>query len=150
MAIAAREIFTDGLTTELFKWDPATGQYDTTAVQLCGHDSATFTPGNTTQTETTDYCQAATGNKSYITGARENGTLTFNLNRRDPQQEGQKLWHDAEMDAKFKVVITYPTGDICTVEVQKKKDFGFEHKVGDIIKSSSLEMATISKDVWTK
>lgn len=147
MAKLAREIVTDGMTVELHKWDSQTNDYAVLGVQLCGHQKLTFADGTTPQTDTTDYCQAATGYKSSISGAKENGTLTVTLIRFDPKQDGQKLWADAEVDTKFKLVATYPSNDKMTIQVQKKKGTAWEHSVGTIL-AGTIEMATISDAVW--
>lgn len=144
----AREILTDGMTVEIHQWQDSLNDFETDGTQICGHEKLAFADGNTPQIDTTDYCQAATGHKSYISGAKENGTLTLTMKRYDPKQAGVKKWNDAPIDTKFKLIATYSSGDKFSVQVQKKKGNPFEHSVGGII-SGTIEMATISDVIWS-
>lgn len=152
MGTLAREIPTNGLTTELSFFNYSTNEYGK-GIQICGHDGLDFKDGKTDEYDTTDLCQAATGNKSSIAGAKENGTLSLNMKRFDPQQPALAAYMKAPVNSKLQIRVVYSDPntdvmDVCTYFCQKKVNPSWASKIGQILEGS-LEVATIADPIWT-
>ena len=155
MATLAREIPTGGLPIMFYFFNSQKNDYEEKGVQLCGHDGIDFKDGKTDEYDTTDCCQAATGNKSSIAGAKENGTLTINLKRFDPQQPALAAYMKALVNSKFKIKVfycdaeaEYINADVCTYFCQKKVNPNWASKLGQILEGS-IDVATIADAAWT-
>lgn len=151
MAREAHGFLVEGLTLELQKWDSGSSDWAADKTQLCGIDSIDFKDGSTEEKDITDFCYAATGYRQKLSGLKEPGTLTMNVIKFDPKQDGQKMLNDAPINTRFKLTITIAkdssSNDVITMEIQKKVDLGWAIKLGEQY-TSSLEFAVTNKPQW--
>ena len=154
MATLARAIPSDGLVMQFSFYDSKKQEYAKN-IQLCGHDNYDFKDGKTDKHDTTDFCQAGKGTKSFISGAKDNGTLSINLKRFDPRQPALAAYMYALVDSLLKVRVMYCNPDeaatdvdVCTFFCQKAVNPNWNSKVGEIL-SGSIELSTVADAVWT-
>lgn len=149
MSRNAREILVGGLSITLQAYDKAQNDYTGDTKQLCGADSISYSDGGVEEKDVTDFCDAASGFRRKLAGLREPGSLSVNLIRYDPKQEGQKMLHDAPPNAKFKMSITgIGDDDTLTLFVKKKNNAGFEAKLGEQL-SGSIEFIVERDPLWS-
>lgn len=152
----AKDVYTFlvmGLSLELQPWDSASGDWKTEKTALCGIDSIGFADGQTEEKTVTDFCYAAKyGQHRKLAGLKDPGELTLNVVNFDPDDAGQKLVADAEVNSRFKLTITLPweggSNKTLTFELSKKNEAGFEIKLGEQM-TSSLSFSVIGKPLWT-
>ena len=154
MATLAREIPSNGLVMQFSFYDSKKQEYGEN-IQLCGHDSYDFKDGKTDKYDTTDFCQAAKGTKSFMAGVKDNGTLSINLKRFDPRQPALAAYMNALVNSLLKVRVIYcdPNAetidaDVCTFFCQKEVNPSWSSKVGQILEGS-MELSTVADAVWT-
>lgn len=154
MATLAREILSNGLVMQFSFYDSKKQEYGEN-IQLCGHDSYDFKDGKTDKYDTTDFCQAAKGTKSFIAGVKDNGTLSINLKRFDPRQPALAAYMNALVNSLLKVRVIYcdPNAetidaDVCTFFCQKEVNPSWSSKVGQILEGS-MELSTVADAAWT-